>query len=319
MTNWLTYSLLAFVAALKIKPQIIIVCTDPPFLGVIGMILSRLKSVPFICNCRDLYPDVAVGLGKLKADSPIGRIFDYFNKKAFLSASLVVCLGVSMKDKLIAKGIPEERIKVIPDWVDTLNIKPILRNENPLLKKFNLADKFIIMYSGNIGLSQDFDPILQAVLKLEGKSDFSLVFIGEGAGKENLKAKVIRLGIKNALFLPYQPFDLLSFSLSMASLHLVPLKKGMAGSVVPSKVYGIMAVARPYLAITDEKSEPALMAGEFKCGLWARPDDEEAILRNIDWAMSHPDELDRMGKAGRHLAETKFSKEAVIKEWFNIL
>ncbi len=316
--NWLTYSILAFIVALKIKPKIIIACTDPPFLGIIAMVLGRLKSIPFIYNCRDLYPDTALEIGRLKHGF-ISYIFDYFNRKAFYKASFVVSLGLSMEDRLKSKGVSPDRLRVIPDWVDTSIIKPIAKIDNPLLEKFGLKNKFIIMYSGNIGLSQDFSPILQSIAMIRDLSSFYLVFIGEGAGKKHLKNEVKLLGLDNVLFFPYQPRDMLSLSLGMADLHIVPLKKGMAGASVPSKVYGIMAVARPYLAITDKESEPARLAEECGCGLWAMPGDIEAIAQAFSWAISHPDELERMGKNGREAAVTKFDKEVVIKEWFEVL
>jgi glycosyltransferase involved in cell wall biosynthesis len=317
--NWFTYGVLAFTAALKIKPKAIIACTDPPFLGIITMVLGRLKQVPFIYNCRDLYPDVAWEMGRLDKADLLGRIFDYLNKKAFSCACGVVCLGESMKNRIIGKGISREHIRVIPDWVDTSRIKPVSRSDNPLLEKFGLREKFVIMYSGNIGLSQDFRLILQSVAKINDWSSFYLVFVGEGALKESLKDETESLGLENVLFLSYQSPDMLSFSLSMADLHLIPLKKGMAGTIVPSKLYGIMAVAKPYLAITDKQSEPARLAGEFGCGLWVDPDDLEGIKQTIVWALSHPRELEKMGQIGRQLAETKFEKSVVIGEWFDVL
>ncbi len=319
LVNWCTYSISAFVVALKIKPKIIIACTDPPFLGIVALLLSRFRSVPFIYNCRDLFPDVGWAVEKLKQGSFLSRAYDYFNQKAFNAAGLVVCLGQSMKNKLIAKGISEARIKVIPDWVDTSTIKPIPKADNLLLKKFIPANKFIIMYSGNLGLSQNLSLILQALKMVKNPTSFYLLFLGEGAAKEGLKEQARLLGMENVLFLPYQPKERLSFSLGMADLHIVSLKKGMAGVVVPSKVYGIMAAGRPYLAVTDRESEAACLAQRYGCGLWVGPDDAARIAESLDWALDHPNELEEMGRRGRHIAETQFDKDIVIKEWLSIL
>lgn len=318
MINWFTYCVLASIAAISIRPKLIIVGTDPPFLGIIAMIISRLKSVPFIYNCRDLYPDVVLELGILKRGLR-SYIYDCLNRKALYAAKVVVTIGISMEDRLKSKGVAGERIRVIPDWVDTAKIRPVPKNDNPLLEQFKLKNKFIIMYSGNLGLSQDFSSILQALTMINEPVPFSLVFIGEGAAKEDLKANISSLGIKNVLFLPYQPQDLLSFSLSMADLHLVPLKKGVSGTIVPSKVYGVMAAARPYLAITDRKSEPARLAQEYGCGLWVAAGDTRAIAKTLSWVLNHPAELEKMGNLGRHIAETRFDKQVVIKEWFELL
>jgi len=318
MINWMTYGILAFIAALRIKSHLIIACTDPPFLGIIVMLIARLRHIPFIYNCRDLYPDTVLVLGKLRKGF-ISNFFDYLNKKALSAACFVVCLGASMKDRLIEKGVPDSHIRVIPDWVDTSVINPVPKSDNPLFAKLGLNNKFIIMYSGNIGFSQDFNSILNSIAMIGNRSRFDLVFVGEGVTKENLKEQSRKLGLENIFFLPYQPLDMLSFSLSMADLHIVLLKKGLSGMIVPSKVYGIMAAARPYLAITDIDSEPARMAKEFSCGLWTAPDDIEAIAKTLEWALNHPSELEEMGKRGRQIAEMMFDKRLIIKEWFRTL
>ena len=316
--NWFTYSLLAFIAAWRVKPRLIVACTDPPFLGIISLFFRKVRGIPFILNCRDLYPDAAVELGKLEKGLLSG-LFDFFNRRVFNQAELVIPLGQSMEARIRAKGASAGQIKVIPDWADTSAIQPVSKKDNPLLEKFGLKEKFVIMYSGNIGLSQDFSPILHSVSRMREDSSWFLVFVGEGMGKRSLVDEVRSCHLTNVLFLPYQPWEMLSFSLGMADLHLVPLKRGMAGASVPSKVYGIMAAGRPYLAITDRESEPARLALEFRCGLWAEPGDLEKISYEIQWALNHRVELEEMGKRARSLATSQFAKDVVIKEWFKAL
>lgn len=316
--NWMTYSLLTFIAAIRIKCDLIIVCTDPPFLGIIAMVINHFKAIPYICNCRDLYPDVAWALGRLRKTSPLSRLFDYLNKKALQKAALIVCLGPSMAERIKAKGVKGEKIKVISDCVDTALIKPISKEANPLIGKFGLKDKFIIMHSGNIGLSQDFSTLLRAIAAINN-SLFSLVFVGDGAGKKRLRKDMELLGLKNILFLPYQPKEMLSLSLGMADLHLILLRKGMSGTVIPSKIYGIMAAGRPYLALADIESEPAHLAKECGIGLWSAPEDMNNIANNVQWALTHPAELKRMGEVGRRLAEERFNKNVVVNRWLKVL
>jgi len=316
--NWATYSILTFLIALKLKPTVIIACTDPPFLGIVAMMVSRLKSIPFIYNCQDLYPEVALGLGKLKSGI-ISHAFDYLNKKAFYAAEMVIPIGHGMANRIKAKGVREERIKVIDNWVDTSAIQMISKESNPLLKELGFENKFIIMYSGNIGLCQDFSAILQAASTIKEHSSWCLIFIGDGVSKNNLKKEVQNLGFTNIFFLPHQPEEKLSFSLSMADLHLVPLKKALTGAIVPSKIYGIMAAGRPYLAITDKESEPAYLAKEFGCELWADPDDVETLAEQLKWALANKEILEEMGKKYRKIAERRFDKNIVINEWFKLL
>lgn len=316
--NWITYSILSLAVSLRIKTDLIIVCTDPPFLGIMAMLVCRLRNVPFLYNCRDLFPDVAYAIGKLRPNF-VSRAYDYLNKRALCAARLVIPLGQSMEDRIIAKGVSREHIKVIPDWVDISEIKPIPKKENHLIKKFGLEGKFVVMYSGNLGLSQEFGSILRALTFIKNNDSFCLVFIGEGAGKKNLEEEVLTFGLKNVLFFPHQPYNQVSFFFSLADLHLVPLKKGLSGLIVPSKIYGIMAAGRPFLAITDAGSEPARLIKEFNCGLWSAPGDVDAIVYNFGWAFQHPDELEKMGQRARQLAEARFDKNKVIKEWVDLL
>ena len=316
--NWLTYAALSFFAVLRTRADLIIACTDPPFLGLIAAVLSRIKSVPFIINCRDLYPDVALGLGKLRPGM-ISRTFDYLNRKSFDRAHCIVCIGTSMKNRLKKKGLRHRLIKVIPDWADTRSIRPVAREDNLFLNKIGARDKFIIMYSGNLGFSQKFTAVFKALTLLKKQIPFYAVIIGDGVMKSELKAEARSLGLKDISFFPYQPRADLSFSLSAADLHLLPLKSGMDGAMVPSKLYGIMAAGRPYLAITDEGSEPARLAEETGCGIWVQPDDIEAIARKLEWAFKRRDVLSQMGETGRRIAEERFDKEVVIAEWFDLL
>jgi glycosyltransferase involved in cell wall biosynthesis len=224
-----------------------------------------------------------------------------------------------MRARIISKGIPAEKVMVITDWADTSEIKPVLRNENPLASRLGFKDHFIIMHSGNIGFSQDFSSLMRSVPMVKNASRLKLVFIGAGAARETLDREIEALGFENVVFLPFQPSEMLSYSLGMADLHIIALKAGMAGAIVPSKVYGIMAAGRPYLAITDKESEPARLIEECGCGLWAPPGDTKAIAGAIEWAMANKDKLEEMGRRGRRAAEERFDKEVVIRKWLELL
>jgi colanic acid biosynthesis glycosyl transferase WcaI len=315
--NWLTFTAMAFYVGLtKVKPKLIIVNTDPPFLGIVGMTLKYWHKAPLIYDCRDLFPDVAIELGMLKKGL-ISRAFDYLNNKALLYSDVVVALGISMKKRLEQKGVLPERINVIPDSVDTNFLRP-LRNENTkLLDKVQADGKFIVMYSGNIGLSQDFISVLKATSLIA--SQFTLLFAGNGSGKDDLLKESKNLGVKNITFLPYQSRDKLPESLNVADLHLIPLKKGIMGSIVPSKLYAILAIGKPYLAIASEESEPVLLAKQHGCGLWAEPGDVNDIKDKIEWAIKNREKLEEMGRIGRRIAVERYNLEKITREWMKTI
>lgn len=314
MANWVTFILLAFIASWRLRPRLIVACTDPPFSVFLAALLHRWKGIPFIFNCRDLYPDAALDLGKLKVGF-LSRTFDRLHLRALRQASIVIPLGRSMADRIRIKGLAGRPMKIIPDWADTRMIRPIAKRNNPMIHQYALEKPFIIMYSGNLGLSQDFDTILQALSNLPPSPPWHLVLIGDGSGKKKLEEKVQALKFQNVLFLPYQPQEMLAYSLSMANLHLVPLRKGMSGASVPSKVYGIMAAGRPFLAITDRISEPARLALDLGLGLWAPAGDVGKITQAIRWCLHHGEDLEAMGEKGRKMAEKYFDKDVAIAEW----
>lgn len=222
-----------------------------------------------------------------------------------------------MKEKLLKKGVDNDRISVITDWADIDVLKPVVKKDNHLYKEFGLDNKFLVMYSGNLGLSQDFESILKAISQLD--NNINVLFVGEGSGKDKLQYLVNKMQLTNINFFPYQPYDQLSFSLSVADLHLVPLLKGVAGSIVPSKVYGIMSVAKPYLAIADENSEPVYLAKKYNCGLWAEPGDVEKIVEQIKWSVQNRKKLREMGKSGRKVIEESYDKNKIFLQWDNLI
>jgi colanic acid biosynthesis glycosyl transferase WcaI len=317
LLNWLTFTALAFYVGLtKIKPKLLIVNTDPPLLGIVGMTLKYWHRAPLIYNCMDLFPDVAIDLGMLKKGF-ISRAFDYLNRKALSYSDIVVPLGNSMKHSLEQKGVLPERINVIPCSVDTDFLKFIRNENNAVLDKLHLNGEFVVMYSGNIGLSQDFISVLKAASSIA--TQFTLLFVGDGSGKDDLLKESKRLGLKNIITLPYQPRDELPDSLNIADLHLIPLKKGITGSIVPSKLYAILAVGKPYLAIAREESEPVHLAKQYGCGLWAEPGDVNDIKEKIEWAIKNRAKLKEMGRIGRRIALNRYKREKVIKEWIKTI
>lgn len=318
LANWFTFLGLAFWASVRERPRFIFVHTDPPLLGAIALLLRRLRRARIIFNCRDLYPDVALELGVV-AHGPASRLMDALNVRAFREASAVVALGNDMAGRIAAKGVPRDRLLVIPDWVDTAAIRPVPRAENEYVRSLKLEGRFTLMYSGNIGLTQDFETSLQAAARLAiDRSLWTLLLVGGGAGLARIETRVRELGLDNTIFLPSQPREKLAALLGAGSLHLVPLKRGLAGCVVPSKIYGIMAAGRPFLAVCDAGCDMASLAREEGAGLWAPAGDIEAVQRALERAIRDPGELDRLGEAGRRLAVVRYDARRVMAKWVEL-
>src|SRR5262249_35865640 len=163
-----------------------------------------------------------------------------------------------MREHVIRRGIDPKKIVIVPNWIDTRHVRP-LSVVSPLRQTWQLdgqAAQFVVMYSGNLGLSQSLEQVLNAAKELHTEP-VRFVFVGEGAAKVDLQARAAALSLRNVTFLPYQPKEQLSESLGAADLHLIPLRRGLAGCIVPSKLYGILAAGKPYLAAVDADSEVA--------------------------------------------------------------
>jgi glycosyltransferase involved in cell wall biosynthesis len=315
MTNLGTYFLLAAVAALLLPaPDIVIAETDPPLLGALGAVLKRHWGCRFVYNVRDLYPDIAHANGGVR-NRFLLELLSRANEIAYRQADRIAVLGNDMQQRIAAKGIPAERISVVPDWVDCEQIRPLA--SNPFRAEF--GDKFVVMYSGNLGLSQHLDIILRAADRLRDDPRIVFVLIGDGARKKWLIDGACRLGLPNIVFLPYRPKEKLAESLSAADLHVIPLAPGTGGCMVPSKIYGILAAGRPFVAIMEDLAEIARLAKEYGVGFVVTPGDDLALADTVLDALREPAELKKMGQRARVLAVERFDRKVATRRFAQML
>ena len=239
LVNLGTYYLLAAIVAFRLpRPDVIVAETDPPLLGALAAALKRRWRCRLIYNVRDLYPDIAEVTGGVRSPFLLD-LLRRGNDYAYRRADLIVTLGHDMARRIVDKGVPTDKVVVVPDWVDCGRIRPL--DSNPFRRSF--GDKFVVMYSGNLGLSQQLEAVLEAADRLRDDNRILFALIGEGARKKWLEERARAMGLTNVTFLPYQPLENLGASLSAADLHLIPLAPGAAGCLVPSKIYGILAAA----------------------------------------------------------------------------
>jgi glycosyltransferase involved in cell wall biosynthesis len=208
---------------------------------------------------------------------------------------------------------------VVENWTDPDEVFPVKGEENDFLKTHDLDGKFVVMYSGNIGLSQDLENVVAVADELRELEEILFVLVGEGALKESLVKMASSLNLKNIKFFSYQEKGNLRFSLGAANIHLIPLKRGMRGIIVPSKVYGIMAAAKPFIAAVDEGSEIDRVAEEFGCGLVVSPSDVEALRKGVLWAYRNQEQIDEMGRLGREAFEKHYTRAICTQKFRKIL
>ena len=316
--NYVSYLLNAFLSSLLVeKPDIVVAMTDPPIAGLVGLLVKKRRKIPVVTVVHDLHPDIGVILGKIHNPLVI-KVVDGIVKFILRRVEHVVTIGKSMQQRIADKGVDTDRTSVISNWVDVDLITPQPK-ENPFSLEHGIVDDFTVMYSGNIGLSQNLSSIIDAASILSDEHRVRFLLIGDGAAKADLKRTAERRGLRNLLFLPYQPKEMLRYSLSSGNIHLVPLDRRLQGYIVPSKVYGIMAAGRPFLALVNQNSEVAEIARRFNCGIVVEPDNAEALAGTIRGLLSNSQYLEEMGHRGRETAVKNFGRELIRDQYGKLL
>jgi glycosyltransferase involved in cell wall biosynthesis len=315
--NYVTYFVSACLISLRIeRPDVIVSLTDPPIIGLAALVSARRFRTPFVMSFQDIFPEVA----KLMEDfnsSAVNRFLQCVTSYLARTSDRAVVLGESMGRRLIeTKRADPSRTVVIPPWADCAQIQPgPKRNRFSIANK--LADRFVVMHSGNIGLSQGLDVLVDAAAYLESYPDILVVFVGDGVKKEHLQEKVRLTGLKNVSFLPYQAKEHLTESFASADIFVISLKRGLAGYIVPSKLYGILAAGRPFVASIEEDSEVAGVAKRFNCGLLAQPGDAAGLAKNILQLYANNHMRQRFGANAREAA-LLFDRKVQVKAYHDL-
>jgi len=317
LLNLTTYFALAFLAGFRLgKPDVIITETDPPVLGLLGVFFKRWYGCRFVHYCQDIHPDVGLATGRLRNRFWVG-VLRAANALTFRAADRIIVVGADMKERLTARRVPGERIAVVPNWTDGRVVRPA--DSGLFRARHGLERMFVVMYSGNLGFSQGLDKVMEAAHVLRDERHVRFVFVGDGASKGRLQQLAASRNLANVTFLPYQPKERLSETLGAADVHLVPLQRGVAGCIVPSKMYGIMAAGRPFISAMDEAGEAARVAREFSCGLVIPPDDPTALAHAVRWCTANRAALARMGANGRRALVEHFDRPIATRRFEEVL
>jgi glycosyltransferase involved in cell wall biosynthesis len=301
----------------------LLIVSVPPFLPFLGYILKKLKGQEYVSLFYDVYPDIAVRLGYLKPGGLMQRVWDFMNRLQIEQASRVIALSEPMKEIVLGKASPdgqadEQKFRIIHNWVDEAYIKPRAKSENWFVAQQGLQDKFIVLYSGNIGLSYDLETVIVAAERLRDKN-MEFLFIGEGGKKKKLQALVAQRQLENVRFLPYQPRDVLPFSLTCSDVCLVALERGVEGLSMPSKLYTILASGRPVIALVEENSAVAGIIKEADCGARVAQNDVDALVRVLESYYGNLEVARKQGENGRAYCLEHFTLSRACKEYYDLL
>lgn len=265
----------------KHKTDCYFIVSTPPFLGYLAILLSR--KTPVVYKLQDVFPDNLIEVKHLSENNPAVKILRKLEKKVYSSVSRILVCSNDVKETLMRRGVEEEKIEVVHDWVDETTCVPVPRNENPLFDTFGVSrDAFIFAYAGNMGYMQNIDTIVDAAKILQEKEpNIKVALIGDGACKQHIEDRIRNESVSNVIMLPMQPLDKVSQVYSFGDVGLVSLKPGVAKTALPSKTWSIMSAARPVLCEIDLNCELADIIRTESLGECVLPGDSGGMAASM--------------------------------------
>lgn len=329
--NIVTYFIRAIIATFKVgKQDYVYSISQPPILGgFLGVLGKWIKKAKYIYNIQDFNPEqtMAVNYSKNQLVLKTMMSLDKFNCK---QADRVIVVGRDMLETLksrfrlgngaLSKKLPNH--SYINNWTDEMEIYPLESNHERVAsfkKKYGLENKFVFMYSGNIGLYYDLENLIKVVAKFKDEKEIVFAFVGEGTVKALLETYKKNHQLDNVRFIPYQDKADLIYSLNAGDVHWVVNAKGIRGVSVPSKLYGVMAAGRPVLAVLEEGSEARLIIEEAKCGYVNEPGNYDQIEQSIRKIIDEKETLvlEKMSEGGREYLVGNLTKDVSINKYIS--
>lgn len=296
--NYLSYTVLSLIAGLRLKNSDVVLAINPPITTPFSAWMSAVvRQVPLVVGIQDIWPDCVIRVGKL--DNPIVvAISRWVEKLQYILSDKIIVLSDAMKDNLLDKKVKLDKIAVIPNWADFEEVKPLPKN-NQFTEKYNLQGKFVLLFSGNHGYNAGLENILEAAGLMRDREDILYILAGDGNAKKKIVSIAEENQINNILFLPTQSKDIWLQMLASADIGLVTLRSGLGSLNVPSKVYTLMAAAKPILAAVPADSEVTNIINEANCGWVIPPEDPGALAAQINRIKDRGQELGEVGQRGR--------------------
>lgn len=299
--------------------DLIYVASTPPTQGALAALVKKIRRIPFVYNLQDIFPDSLVGTGLAKKGGffwKIGRVVENFT---YRNADKIIVISQDFKNNIMAKGVPEEKIVVVYNWVDQVAVVDVPREKNILFDRYGLdRNKFYVTYNGNIGLTQNMDMLLEVAKALEANEEIHFVLVGNGAYLEQVKQIINNRNVDNVTLLPFQPYEEISHVFSLGDVSLVISKPGVGANSVPSKTWSIMSASRPVLANFDE-NELKTIIEENNCGIFTKAGDKVAFTDAILKLYNDRELCKEMGANGRKFVMNNLTKEAGTQKYVDVV
>jgi glycosyltransferase involved in cell wall biosynthesis len=319
--NFLSFFFSAFIlGALMTKRSDLVVGTSPQFFcAVSGYLLSVLRRVPFVFEVRDIWPLSAIELGALKNPLLI-KVLEAMESFLYRRAALIVIVAESTRPYLHAKGVPDEKIAMVPNGVDARYLEMAASAGDPetLREEIGLKDKFIVSYIGTHGMSHALDVVLEAADKMRDDPVVHFLFVGEGAEKDRLKEQAASLKLRNVTFLNQQPREKLLAFYRASNISLVPLRRlDVFKKVLPSKMFELMGVASPIVCSVE--GEAADLLNRAQAGLSIEPENADALVEAVMTLRHNPERTRQLGENGEHFVRNYYLRSVLAEKYIDAL
>jgi colanic acid biosynthesis glycosyl transferase WcaI len=296
------------------RPDAILLTVPPLPVSVPAALLGWFYSCPVVLNLQDILPDAAVHVGLLTNKQAI-RVFEALEKFAYHTAHTISVITDGFTENLTAKGVPTEKIRCIPNWVDVKFIRPLPKLDNAFRRAHDLQDKFVVMYSGNIALTQGLKTVIRAAAKLQHISEIVFVIVGEPQALAVLEETCVEHGLDNVRLLPFQPREQLPEMLAAADVGLVMQKSNVVSFNMPSKIQVLLASGRPIVASVPTHGTAARAIQQSGGGVVVEPEQPELLAEAILNLHANPVEAEALGLQGRRYAMLNYSFEQALSRY----
>ena len=319
--DYASFYVMCAVMLLKLlrRGDVLIAKTDPPLLSILAAPVAKIRRAVLINWQQDVFPEIASHLGANPLPHWLDERLRRLRDTSLRAAAINVVIGGRMSEYLAARGVPKSKLCIIENWADEAAIRPRPASVNVLRARLELADRFVVCYSGNLGRAHEFDTLLGAAEALREEPLFIFLIIGAGAKMEALKRGVAARTLGNFRFLPLQPRNALEDSLAAADLHLVSLLPTLEGLIVPSKLYGILAAGRPLIFIGDDDGELGRVIRRAECGRTVTVGDAKGLADSLRNLAEQPEVRARMGARARRILCEEFSLQRAVGRWITLI
>ena len=300
--------------------DVIFVASTPPIQGAMAVMVKKVTGVPVVYNLQDIFPDSLVGTGLAKKGGILWKIGRKIEDFTYRNVDKIIVISEDFKRNIMAKGVPEEKIEVIYNWVDEKAVVPIEKKNNPLFEELGISrDLFHVVYAGNLGHAQNVQVLLDCAKRLRNERGIEFVVLGTGGLKEEYEKYARENELNNVKFFPLQPMEKVAQVYSMADVALVSCKKGLGGSAMPSKTWSILSAGTPVVCSFDKGGDLQRIIEDNQLGLFSEAGDVEGLVENVLFFYRNKEICREYGKNGRAFIEKNLTREVGTAKYVQVL